>query len=378
MQSNEKNRKRMNVLIVSMYPLDRNTSVANSSISIIKGLLELKHRVTVLMPAWPTNDTGVDLSSIRVIRVPGQLDQPYHLKSKWIGKLHSHLDVLDTSRGYLKSIKELVVPDEHFDIVLSLSDPYVSHLYTAKLVQLKKIRYTRWIQHWGDPMTGDYTRHFWWPDWAIRLYERSIIRRADKAVYVTPFTYEMECGEHPRISHKIAFAPLPAEMLPIVESSESEDLRLSYLGDYNPAIRNLRPLYDACADREGIRLVMAGFGPKYPDCNNVTILPRIPQQQAQQIENESDVIVCICNLTGVMIPGKITYKASTNKHILVALEDDNYEAMKTYFESYNRYILCQNTVESITEALKGLKTKRASYKTPERLLPINIAKEIIK
>ena len=79
-----------------------------------------------------------------------------------------------------------------------------------------------------------------------------------------------------------------------------------------------------------------------------------------------------------MIPGKITYKASTNKHILVALEEDDYDAMKAYFESYNRYVLCRNTVESISEALEGLKSKKANYTTPDRLLPINVAKTIIE
>ena len=79
-----------------------------------------------------------------------------------------------------------------------------------------------------------------------------------------------------------------------------------------------------------------------------------------------------------MIPGKITYKASTNKHILVALEEDNYEAMRAYLESYNRYVLCRNTAESISEALEELKTKKANYTTPGRLLPINVAKEIIR
>ena len=367
----------MNILLVTLFSLERNTSVANSSISIVKGLLALKHSVTILMPSWPRNETGVDLSSIRVIRVPGNPDKPYNLKSKWIGKLHSHFDVLDTSRGYLKFVKDIDIPDEFFDVILSLSDPKVSHLYTEKLIRLKKIRYGRWIQHWGDPITGDFTRHYWWPEWVIRWYERSIISKADKSVYVTPFTFEMERKEHPLLSQQIAFAPLPAEMLPIVDCPKSKDLRLSYLGDYHPMIRNLKPLYDACANRNGIKLTIAGHGPQYPQCDNITILPRIPQQQAQQIENDSDVIVCVCNLTGTMIPGKITYKASTNKHILVAIEDDNYEAMKAYLESYNRYILCRNTAESISDALNKLKTKKAAYSTPEQLLPINIAREIL-
>lgn len=368
----------MKILIVSLYPLERNTSVANSSISIIKGLLELGHQVTILMPNWPSNETGFDVAPIRVIRLPGQPEQPYHLSSKWVGKMHSHFDFLDVSRGYLKSISDVIIPDEYFDVVLSLSDPKVTHIYTNELLQLKKIRYGRWIQHWGDPITGDFTRHYWWPEWVTRLYERRIIRKADKAVFVTPFTYDMECREHHRLRKRIAFAPLPAEMLPIVDCTESDDLRLSYLGDYNPAIRNLKPLYDACANKERIKLIIAGYGPKYPDCSNVTILPRVPQQQAQDIENNSDVLVCICNITGTMIPGKIAYKASTNKHIIVALEDDNYEAMKAYFESYNRYTLCRNTSDSISEALEGLKTKKVDYTIPEQLLPINVVKEILK
>lgn len=368
----------MNILIVSLFPLERNTSVANSSISIINGILELNHQVTIVMPNWPKNETGCDLSKLRVIRIPGQPDYLYSSMSKIIGKIHSHFDVLDVSRGYLRTLKDVIIPDEFYDVVLSLSDPKVSHIYAARLISEKKLRYGRFIQHWGDPITGDFTRHYWWPEFVIKWYERSFIRRADKSVYVTPFTYEMIKSEHPTLASKVAFAPLPAEMIQMTEFSESTELRLSYLGDYNPSIRNLRPLYDACANRERIRLVMAGNGPTYPKCSNVSQLPRIPQQQAQQIENESDVLVCVCNVTGTMIPGKIMYKASSNKHILVALEDDNYDDMKAYFESYDRYVICRNTSESIAEALESLREKKSEYKTPDRLLPINVAREILK
>ena len=151
----------MNILLVTLFSLERNTSVAISNINITKGLLALGHKVTWLMPIWPSNDTDCDLSQVRVVRSPGQPDQPYHISSKLLGKLHSHFDVLDVLQGYLKSIKEVIVPDEFFDVVLSLSDPKVSHIYTSELIRLKKIRYGRWIQHWGDPITGDFTRHYW-------------------------------------------------------------------------------------------------------------------------------------------------------------------------------------------------------------------------
>lgn len=366
----------MNILIVSLYPLERNTSVANSSISIINGLRELNHQLTIVMPNWPANETGYLSHGERIIRIPGEPDKPY---SGWLqSKLHSHLDFLDTTRGYLKYVKDVDLPNEFYDVVLSLSDPNASHLFAKRLLKQKKVKYGRWIQHWGDPITGDFTRNYWWPDRFIKWFERIFIRWADKSVFVTPFTQELLQKEHPRLKHKIDFAPLPAEMLPVVEIEKSDKLRISYLGDYNPRIRNLKPLYEACANKDNIQLIMAGHGPQYPECNNVKILPRIPQQQAQEIENNSDVIACVCNLTGCMIPGKITYKASTNKNILVALEDDNYDAMKAYFESYGRYVICRNTVESITEALESLRGKQANYKTPERLLPINVARDILK
>lgn len=367
---------KMNILIVTLFPLERNTSVANSSISIINGLLQLKHNVTIVMPEWPTIETNCDLNQLRVIRIPGQPNKPY---SNWfLSKLHSHFDFLDLTRGYMKHIKDVQLPNEYFDIVLSFSDPKASHVFTAELLKKKKIKYGKWIQHWGDPILGDITRNFWWPQRVIKWYERNLIGKADKSVYVTPFTYKMLMNAYLSLKNKLAFVPLPAEMLPIVEPSKTNVLKISYLGDYNPRFRNLRPLYDACADICGVRLTMAGHGPKYPEVDNVTQLPRIPQQQANLIENESDVIACVCNRSGTQIPGKIMYKTSTNKHILVAVEQDRYVDMVNYLKSFNRFIICQNTIESIRSAIENIRNMdEKTYTTPKQLLPVNIAKEIL-
>lgn len=328
------------------------------------------------MPSWPSNETNYKINDLQIIRIPGKLSNQY--SNKLITKLHSHLDFLDHTRVYLDYVNKIEILDKYYDIILSFSDPKASHVFAYKLIQTKKFQYGRWIQHWGDPITGDFTRNYWWPDWFVKLYERSFIRKADKAVYVTPFTYDLLVSEHPSLIKKLAFTPLPADMLPSVNKIESKVLHVSYLGDYNPKIRNLRPLYEACANKKDIRLTIAGYGPKYADCDNVKVLSRIPHGQVRVIENESDVLACICNLTGCMIPGKITYKSSTNKHILVALEDDNYEAMKAYFESYERYIICRNTVDSISEALNSLRGKEANYTTPYQLLPTTVAQKIIE
>jgi len=366
----------MNILIVSLFPLERNTSVANSSISIIKGLMMLGHSVSIAMPEWPINETGYSISSLRIIRIYGKIDTS---SRKWLSrKIHSHFDFLDSTRVYLKNIRQVEVPNEYFDIVLSFSDPKTTHVFTARLLKYKNVKYGRWIQHWGDPIFGDITRNFWWPDWVVKYYERRIIQKADKSVYVTPFTLGLLQDIYPELKSCLSFVPLPAEMLPDRYNNPSKELRLSYLGDYNPSIRNLMPLYMACSKLENVKLTIAGHGPMYPECENIKIMPRISQIRSKIIEDDSDVLVCVCNKSGTQIPGKIMYKTSTSKHILVAVERDRCEEMKGYLESFQRFIICDNTEESITKSIVAIFELKKEYHVPDRLLPVNVASEILQ
>ena len=195
---------------------------------------------------------------------------------------------------------------------------------------------------------------------------------------MTPFTCDAQRKEYPRLAHKIAFIPLPADMHGTHTVSKPDQLRIAYLGDYNPAFRNLRPLYNACSKMDGISLTIAGHGPDYRSLPNIRVLPRIPQDRALEIENDSDVIICVCNKRGTQIPGKVFYKSSSDKHILIAVEQEMHDEMCRYFESYNRFTVCDNTRESITETLLSLRFRPHNYITPERLLPINITKEILQ
>lgn len=365
----------MNILIVSIFPLERNTSVAMSSFGIIDGLLELGHIVTVVMPYWPTCETSYDQSRIRIIRFKGEPLKPTRNKIKI--KIRSHYGLLDVTRGYLKEVRKIEVPREYFDVVLSFSDPKTSHVFAKRL--LRKVNYGRWIQHWGDPLYGDITRNFWMPKWIIKAYEGRLIDKADKAVYVTPFTLEFQQKEYPKLSDKMSFVPLPAEMLPVTAEVRNDGkLKISYLGDYNGVFRNIWPLYEACVQSDFAFLTIAGHGNGLKKLPNVEILPRVPQSKANEIENDTDVIACVCNRMGTQIPGKIMYKTSTNKHILVAVDGEKKEGIKSYLEQYHRFIICDNTKDSICEAIKNIQSSKMDYSVPERLKPINIAKEILR
>jgi hypothetical protein len=363
----------MNILLITLFSLERNTSVAISNIGITNGLLSLGHRVTWVMPSWNKCGTNFDASEVRIIRIPGH-DQSRNV-SIFRSRIRSHFGLLDFTRSYLRQVRNTIIPDEFYDIVISTSDPKSSHIFTLRL--LRHVRYGRWIQHWGDPLLGDITRNFWWPKWCIKLYEWNIIRKADKIVYVTPFTCAAQQKEYPKLAKKISFIPLPADMYLTKTTQENGQLRIAYLGDYDPKFRNLRPLYDACANMKNTSLTIAGYGPKYPETPMIRIFSRIPQEKALQIENESDVIFCVCNNRGTQIPGKIFYKASTDKHILVAIEKELHDEMRSYLESYGRYEICDNNPDSIKNALESLRCRPHKYTTPDRLLPISIASLIL-
>lgn len=364
----------MNILLVTLFSLERNTSVAISNINISKGLLTLGHRLTWVMPNWVQCETEFDSSQVRVIRIPG-CDQKRDA-GLIINKIRSHFGLLDFTRSYLREVQNTHIPDEYYDVVISTSDPKTSHVFTARL--LKNVRYGRWIQHWGDPMLGDITRNYWWPKWCIKLYEGNILRKADKIIYVTPFTAEAQKSVYPKYADKIFFIPLPADMHTTNTISSPDMLRVAYLGDYNPAFRNVRSLYEACKQLNFVRLTIAGHGPGYGNTPNITILPRVPQEKALQIEGEADVIVCVCNMRGTQIPGKILYKTSSDKHILVVMEKEQHEQMLRYFESFNRFYICDNTIESIAQSIQSLRNRPHNYSTPECLLPINVARELLK
>ena len=364
----------MNILLVTLYPIERNTSVAISNIGITNGLLELGHKLTWVMPYWVQCETVFDKSKVRIVRIPGQ-DRKRD-SGFLVNKIRSHFDCLDFTRPYLRQLRKTPVPDEYYDVVISTSDPKTSHVFTSRL--LRHIHYGRWIQHWGDPLLGDITRNLWWPKCCIKLFEWRILRKADKIVYVTPFTCSVQQFEYPKLKEKMVFIPLPADMCATHTTPKSDLLRIAYLGDYNPTFRNLQPLYDACVHMDSVSLTIAGNGPEYHTLPTVRVLPRIPQVQALGIENDADVIFCVCNLRGTQIPGKIFYKASSDKHILIAVEKELHNEMCQYFESFNRFIVCDNTPDSITEALLSLRNQAHDYITPEQLLPISIAKAILQ
>ena len=116
---------------------------------------------------------------------------------------------------------------------------------------------------------------------------------------------------------------------------------------------------------------------KLESMNNIKILPRQNLSIIREYEKKSDVLICLCNKKGTQIPGKIYHYAATNKPILIILDGENKDKLKKYFESFNRFILCENNIESISNIINNIKNYKREYNQSEQLNAKNIAKKSI-
>ena len=98
---------------------------------------------------------------------------------------------------------------------------------------------------------------------------------------------------------------------------------------------------------------------------------------SQNIEEETDILICICNKKGTQIPGKIYHYAATNKPILIILDGEKKEELKTYFEKFKRYNICQNTEESIMENINKIIKEKNKCEPLKELNAKNIAKAFL-
>ena len=381
----------MKVLFVTLFPLEDNTSVTISNYGLLMGLRELGHEVTILMPHYTSDDRRAceyDLSDFTIEHIPGlsfaecRQAKPRTILNRISRKWHKEFDFLDFTAQMLNAVKDVPVEGRYYDLILSTSDTKTSHVFVQKLIK-RGLKYGRWIQHWGDPLNGDITRRNCYPDKIVQWYERRMIKDADKVVYVSPFTAEMQRKAYPDMANKLSFVPLPCIAIEtkdeVTPKQKTQKLRLAYMGDYSSSIRNILPLYEACRIMPDVELTIAGISDlKLQSAENITVLPRVPHSQAVQIEEESDVSVTICNLRGTQIPGKLYYSASMQKHLLVLVDGDNPEAIRDYLQQFNRYKVADNNIESIQSAIRALQEKPCVYQCPNKLKPINVVKSIIK
>ena len=134
--------------------------------------------------------------------------------------------------------------------------------------------------------------------------------------------------------------------------------RYGYFGDYTPIARDLRPFYEA-AKETGIRVNICGNPSNiFPSTDKITIHPRLPLDKLKPIEDQTNVLIFLCNRKGGQIPGKIYQYSATNKTVLFILDgtEEEQAVLREFFGKFNRYVFCRNTKEDIARAIRDIES----------------------
>lgn len=305
--------------------------------SLYEQLAGLKRRETASVQAPPggsSSSAGVGARIKKLIRSCYGVYGPYRA---W----HEHAVRFRSERVY--------------DIVLSISCPFVSHLTALSLIRKKRIRCGRWIQIWEDP---------WYADIAsassgtksVRRAERFLCEQAQDIVYVSPLTLDAQKKLYPSCRDKMRCVPPIAYYQTDGGTPPFTSLSFGYFGDYEPEVRDLSPFYEA-AVRGGWRATICGrSAAAFASTDTVTVKPRVPLKELRRYEEQVNVLVFLCNRHGGQIPGKIYQYSATDKLILFILdgEDDERKALRRWFEPLGRYVFCENTAEDIARAVREM------------------------
>lgn len=409
----------MKVLYVVGTCLTRNTSANMSHNGYVQGLLENGCEVDILMAksSWGQEDKELPIwkeatyytfdsenfksklqkkfthtnlkKSSNTVSTTAQLDQ-----------VTTKLSLKTTLRKFLKKIFYIIFPNDalyplekvwiqnaiafknkkHYDLVISNSSPTASHRMVEELIKKKHIFYTRWIQIWEDPWFSDlYGKH---KD-NIKEEEHRLLQIASEVYYVSPLTLHYQKQLFPDCANKLKCIPLPALQYEnkVVSRITSKSINYGYFGDYYKVTRNLQPFYDALVASDENGKIYGDTDLNLKSTEKIVVKSRVTLDILAIVQANTDVLVHLCNLRGGQIPGKIYHYSVTKKPILFILDgsEEEIKLLKKYFAKYNRYIFCENNMQSIMNAMKYIKVNfyKMQYNAIEDFKPQQVVKQIL-
>lgn len=375
----------MKILVINGDCIQTNSSANLCHIAYIRGLVGAGHDVTLL------SADGRDYTLDASIQIPNEVRQyTYYAVSAYeklslrkksaaeqAASAHPASDHDSAASKIKQKIKECVRSlygphginatfvrkaqqfrsDETFDYVLSISTPPASHLLAYNLLKAKRIRGKHWIQIWEDPWHNDV--YGFQSSNSIFREERRLLSLAEKVCYVSPLTLKYQQEKYPESAHKMYWQPLPF----YYKTEEADGVSFpenhyGYFGDYVSEARNLEPFYEA-ARQTGITVNICGNPSNlFPSTDRIHIHPRLPLNMLRPIEDQTNILVFLCNRAGGQIPGKIYQYSATSKTILFIMDGtpDEQAVLKEFFGEFNRYVFCQNNVEDITRAIRQIES----------------------
>lgn len=402
----------MKILFVYLGTLKSSGSGVIRNRTFIQGAIKNGHSVDVLMlddymsPNYDENvilDDGINIKLISMGRTYEAVAERRKIKKNiqsGVSKNNSNVfmqNVKTKANHILRRLKyitsfdmrslnkNIVVTENDYDLMVSSSDPIYSHIYSYHLRNKNKIK-CPWIQYWGDPLMDDIN---FIPNGfekaIVKQREKNILKKATSVVYTSPLTLNIQKKLFPTYKNKMHFANQAC--LNETDDYDFKDVggiyNIGYFGDYHSRTRNLIPLIQAVAKDNRIHLIIAGNGDLELDSTailNLQVCGRCKSKELNGLEEKTDIIVGICNKSGGQIPAKFYYESGCKKPIIAVIDGEYKDELLKYFDSFNRYIICDNNPvdisRAINEAIFDIQQKK-KYELPESMKAASVANRII-
>ena len=376
----------MKVLVINADCVCTNSSANLCHLAYIKGLLQAGHEVSLLSASAngrltdPTMHIPEEVTSYTYdgLSLYGRLSRAKQAKagavptgqsmqrtapsfrSKLIRKVKNGILACYGIHGiyatFARKARKFTSPEE-YDYILSLSTPTVSHLLAYQLIKSGRVKGKQWIQIWEDPWYSDvYGGNHVEP---VRREEKKLLSYAQKICYVSPLTLRNQQKLFTESAHKMYWQPLPFYYKSDSVTAENRKSNLyGYFGDYVPESRNLAPFYEAAKECTVDVNICGNPCNLFASTERIHIHPRLTLDKLKPIEDHTNVLVFLCNRTGGQIPGKIYQYSATCKTVLFILDgtEEEKQVLSDFFSPLNRYVFCQNTKESISEAIRRIES----------------------
>jgi hypothetical protein len=295
-----------------------------------------------------------------------------------IKSLFTKFSVFDSTYYILKKVESVRINHESYDLILSSSDPKTSHILAKKVIQ-QGVTYKKWIQYWGDPLAEDITNKTIYSKRTLKKVEANLFDKANHIIYVSPITLQQQIKNFPQFSNKLKFFPIPYANKTLSQKIHTNNIAIGYFGDYYDKFRNIMPLYNVINTEKNYHLRIVGnTNISLQPTEHIELSNRLPKNKVDELESETDVLVCLLNNKGTQIPGKIFHYAATDKPIIVLYEEGTDPRIINYLASINRFILCKNNETEVKQVLNDANVLRCTYKPVEQFDSKNVANQLLK
>ena len=414
----------MNVLYITASCLTKNTSANMSHNSFLQGFIENGAEVDVIMAkdSWGEEDnklpkfnnaTYYEYESVsfsdrlrdiikHFLPIAGKVQVHENNKNVGVGDnspLKSFNKRAFSYRDYAKKLfYSIFKPDriypqnviwlkkaskfksrKYYDLVVSNSSPAASHKLVTLLKETRHIQYKRWIQIWEDPWFFDL---YGGQDDKIKEEEHSLLLNAEKIYYVSPLTMYYQKIFFSDSANKMGCIPLPYLKFGKGDFYQTDTISFGYFGDYYSHTRNLIPFYQALSLIKAKGYIYGDSDLSLNCTENIIVSGRVTLEVLEEVQNKTAILVHLCNLGGGQIPGKIYHYSATEKPILFILDgtSDEKRVLKDYFSKYNRYVFCDNNIDSILRAMSEMidNYKNSKGFVVEQFSPKVIVSDLIK